>query len=65
MATSSIFHNIRITDPEEARRFLAACEASEQDQSWRRPDRPVTVVNTDRERMRRMIELSLKKQGLG
>ena len=57
MATSSIFHNIRITDPEEARCFLAACEASEQNQSWRRPGRPVTTVNTDRERTRAVQEL--------
>ena len=63
MATSSIFHDIRITDPEEARRFLAACEASEQDQSWRRPDRPVTAVNTDRELMRRIVMMGLEAEG--
>ena len=63
MATSSIFHNIIITDPEDAEAFLAACEASERD-PWIRPDVPMTSVNTDRELTRRMIETSLKRKGL-
>ncbi len=36
MATSSIFHNIIITDPKDAEAFLAACEASERDPTPRR-----------------------------
>ena len=61
MATSSIFHNIIITDPKDAEAFLAACEASERD-PWIRPDVPMTSVNTDRELMRRIVAMGLEAE---
>ena len=57
MATSSIFHNIRIKDPKQAEAFVAALEASEKD-PWIRPEGPVMTVTSDPEVIRRIHELS-------
>ena len=59
MATSSIFHNVRISDPTQAEAFVAAMEASEND-PWVRSDSPIHKVNTDRELSRRLAELRRK-----
>ena len=59
MATSSIFHNVKISDPQQAEAFVAAIEASEKD-PWVRSDSPIHKVNTDRELSKRLAELRRK-----
>ena len=66
MATSSIFHNIRINNSDQAEAFVAALEACEKD-PWIRPEgHPIHYVNTDRELSRKLAEMRkrnrLKKQ---
>lgn len=57
MATSSIFHNIKINDPTKAEAFVAALEASEND-PWIRPDNiPHLTVNTNPAESRRLHEM--------
>lgn len=59
MATSSIFHNVKISDPKQAEAFVAAMEASEKD-PWVRSDGPIHKVNTDRELSKKLAEMRRK-----
>ena len=59
MATSSIFHNVKISDPKQAEAFVAAMEASEKD-PWVRSDSPIHKVNTDRELSKKLAEMRRK-----
>ena len=62
MATSSIFHNIRINNSEQAEAFVAALEASEKD-PWVRPkDHPVHTVCTDPEIIRHLADIRKKRR---
>ena len=59
MATSSIFHNVRISDPEQAEAFVAALEASEKDPCVR-SNSPIHKVNTDRVLSKKLAEMRRK-----
>lgn len=56
MATSSIFHNVVITDPKKADAFIAAIEESIAD-PYKRPEGPLNKVNTDPAVSRRLAEM--------
>ena len=62
MATSSIFHNIRINDSKQAEAFVAALEASEKDYRGREEVHPVHRVNTNYELSRRLAEKRRKNR---
>ena len=62
MATSSIFHNIVITDPKKADAFVAALDASLAD-PYKRPDSPLTHVVSDKNEILRLHELRKKNIG--
>ena len=59
MATSSIFHNVVITDPKKAEAFIDAIEASIAD-PYKRPEGPLAKVNTDPAISRRLAEMRRK-----
>ncbi len=59
MATSSIFHNVRISDPKQAEAFVAALEASEKE-SGVRSNSPIHKANTDRELSKKLAEMRRK-----
>ena len=59
MATSSIFHNVRISDPKQAEAFVAALEASEKDLCVR-SNSPIHKVNTDRVLSKKLAEMRRK-----
>ena len=62
MATSSIFHDVKIDTPEKAEAFVAALEASEKE-PWVRvsgPDR--YVVETNPTRIRSIMEMNRKSR---
>lgn len=59
MATSSIFHNVRISDKKQVKAFVAALEAFEKEESVK-PDRPFHTVNTDRELSYKLAEMRKK-----
>ena len=63
MATSSIFHNIVITDPKKADAFVAAIEASIADPYVRPADAPPTHLVTDPTEIARLMKLRHKKEG--
>ena len=54
MATSSIFANIVISDPQKAKKFIDALEASSCDSEWK-PTTPVKPPITDIEAIRRLM----------
>ena len=59
MATSSIFHNVVINDPKKADAFIDAIEASIAD-PYKRPEGPLTQVNTDPVISKRLAEMRRK-----
>ena len=59
MATSSIFHNVKLDTPEKAEAFVAALEASICDSS-NRPSKPMHTVNTDSALSKRLHALREK-----
>lgn len=61
MATSSIFHNIVISDPKKAEAFVDAIEASIADPR-QKPDGTLAQVAADKEEIRRLHELRRKKR---
>lgn len=61
MATSSIFHNIVINDPQKIEAFIAAAEASIAS-PYARPDGPMQQVTTDPGKLRRILELNKKSR---
>ena len=62
MATSSIFTNIRITDPEKAEDFAEALDASARDPE-RMPAAPVIPLVTDLEEIRKFMTVRTGKNG--
>jgi hypothetical protein len=59
MATSSIFHNVRISDKKQAKAFVAALEACEKEGPLK-TDRSFHTVNTDRELSKKLAEMRKK-----
>ena len=62
MATSSIFTNIRITDPEKAEAFAEALDTSARDPE-RMPAAPVIPLVTDLEEIRKFMTVRTGKNG--
>ena len=63
MATSSIFHNVILREPEEIESFIRAAEASEAD-PYRKPEgAPTYKVTTDPDEIRRLWELRRQNRG--
>lgn len=61
MATSSIFYNIEIRDPEKIEKFIEALEASSRDPEWK-PKTPVKPPLTDIEAIRKLMTKRLAKE---
>ena len=61
MATSSIFTNIVISDPEKAEKFIDALEAASLDPEWK-PAVPVKPPLTDIEAIRRLMAKRVQKK---
>lgn len=62
MATSSIFTNIRITDPKKAEALIAALEASEADMKNHKPENPTGIRYVDDpEEIRKIFANRFKK----
>ena len=61
MATSSIFHNIKISDPKQAEAFVTALEASKKD-PVDRIHRKRKTVTTDPATIRRLHEMNRKAE---
>lgn len=61
MATSSIFHTVRLDTPEKAEAFVAALEASEKE-PWVRISPELHVVETDPAVIRRIHEMNKKRR---
>ncbi len=61
MATSSIFHNVILREPEEIEAFIRAAEASLAD-PYIRPEGPMYTVNKNPENTRRILELNEKRR---
>lgn len=59
MATSSIFHTVKISDPEQAEAFVAALEASGSDLRDRKND-SAHVVTADPAVIRKLHEMNEK-----
>ena len=57
MATSSIFHNIILKEPEEIEAFIRAAEASEADPYIKPEGTPTYKVTTNPNEIRRLWEL--------
>ncbi len=56
MATSSIFENVKLTDPEAVERFIEALEASERDAKNRpKPTAPIIPTLTDHDEIRKLM----------
>lgn len=62
MATSSIFHNVKIDTPQKAEAFVDALEASEKDPWVRVTGDTRHAVNTDMELSRRLMEMRLSRE---
>ena len=61
MATSSIFHNVKIDTPEKAEAFVAALEASKKE-PWVRISPERHVVETDPSVIRRIMETNRRSR---
>ena len=56
MATSSIFAQFKITDPQKAEAFVAALEASERESKIKRePSAPIIPTITDLDAIRKLV----------
>lgn len=63
MATSSIFHNVILREPEEIEAFIRAAEASEAN-PYRKPEgAPTYKVSADPDEIMRILELNEKNRG--
>lgn len=60
MATSSIFANVKITDPKKAEAFINALDASANETKKARTTEPSLVTNLDE--LRRMMAKRTQKQ---
>lgn len=54
MATSSIFTNVKITDPKKAKAFIEALEASENDPKFE-PSAPIIPTIADLDEIRKIM----------
>lgn len=61
MATSSIFHNVKIDSPEKAEAFVAALEASEKE-PWVRVNPEKHTVVTDPSIIRGIMEANKRNR---
>ena len=55
MATSSIFAQIKITDPEKAEAFVRALEESEKEQANRKPTTSSITILRDLDEIRKLM----------
>lgn len=62
MATSSIFHNVKIDTPEKAEAFVAALEASEKEPWVRVSGSKKYTVETNPDVIRNLHEMRRKKR---
>ncbi|MBO6310644.1 MAG: hypothetical protein J6N70_17750 [Oribacterium sp.] len=62
MATSSIFHNVKIDTPEKAEAFVAALEASEKEPWVRVSGSERYTAETNPDVIRRLHEMRMKKR---
>ncbi len=62
MATSSIFHNVKIDTPEKAEAFVAALEASERE-PWVRVNPEGHTVETNPAIIRNIMEANRRNLG--
>ncbi|MBR1860627.1 MAG: hypothetical protein IJ796_02020 [Lachnospiraceae bacterium] len=62
MATSSIFHNVRIDTPEKAEAFVSALEASEKEPWVRVSDSRIYTVETNPDVIRNLHEMRRRKR---
>ncbi len=60
MATSSIFHNVVINDPQKADAFISAIEASIAD-PYKSDEQPMTKVESDPNKIRQIVDLWKKE----
>ncbi len=60
MATSSIFHNVIITDSQKADAFISAIEASIAD-PYKASEKPTTKVESDPNKISHIIDLWKKE----
>ena len=60
MPTSSIFTNVKITDPEKAEAFINALDAAA-NATYERKERKESHIVTDHEAIRRLMSKSVKK----
>lgn len=63
MATSSIFHNVILTEPKQVEAFINALEASEAD-PYIAPRTPLSEIMMSRDELKRLHELWLKRQNV-
>lgn len=59
MPTSSIFHNVKITDPVKAEAFINAMDAA--DKAPRQKNEPLNAIVTDPDKIREMMARRKKK----
>lgn len=62
MATSSIFHNVILREPEKIEAFIRAAEASEANPYKKAEDAPTYKVSTDLDEITRILELNEKNR---
>ena len=60
MATSSIFAQIKITDPEKAEAFVRALEESEKEQAKRKPTTSSITILRDLDEIRKLMAKRIK-----
>ena len=63
MATSSIFHNVILREPEQIEAFIRAAEASEANPYRKPAGAPTYQVTTDPNEIRRLSELRRRSRG--
>lgn len=63
MATSSIFHNVILREPEQIEAFIRAAEASEANPYIKPAGAPTYQVTTDPNEIRRLSELRRRNRG--
>jgi len=63
MATSSIFHNVILREPEQIEAFIRAAEASEANPYIKPAGAPTYQVTTDPNEIRRLSELRRRSRG--
>lgn len=61
MATSSIFHNVILTEPKQVEAFINALEASEAD-PYVAPHTPLSELMASKSEIRRLHELRQKNR---